>query len=187
MKKATASPQAKLITTLQGQVKELQTQLKTVQKIASEEAYVRMKIAKSQARFTRIRKENEKDVGIGAFLLVVEVTAPQDAIYVPLSIASGKKPAGFVYQIEGTGVGSIATASVEARGEGITLVTLGSIRYCRIPQGKKGIFRLQIEIRGGIGKTYMILINRMHFKLSPDDARYKKSQKPLRTRPLQFK
>lgn len=187
MKKATASPQAELITALRGQVKELQAQLKVVQKIESEEAYVRMKVAKSQSRFTRIRKEDEKDVGIGAFLLVVEVTAPQESIYLPLSIASGKKPAGFVYQIEGTGEGSIATASVEARGESITLVTLGSIRYCKIPLGKKGTFRLQIQIRGSVGKTYMIVINRVHFKLNPEDARYKKSQKPLRTRPLQFK
>lgn len=185
--KKTAPAQTKLIKKLQGQVKELQSQLKVAQKIESEESYVAIKMAKSQSRFTRIRKEEEKDIGIGEFLLVVDINAVHETVYVPLSIASGKKPAGFVYQIEGTGEGSIANASVEVHGEGSTLITLGTIRYCKIPKGKKGTFRMQVQIRGNIGKTYTIVINQVHFKLNPEDSRYKKSLKPLRTRPLQFK
>ncbi|MFM2381252.1 MAG: hypothetical protein RLZZ76_18 [Candidatus Parcubacteria bacterium] len=147
---------------------------------------VSLKIQKSQARFKRIKNEGP-DTGIGFYFLALEVTALKGAVLVPLSIASGKKVAGFVYQIEGTGAGTLSKASVEVRGEGVTQVTLGTLLFAKIPEGKKAVFRIQIETRGKIGKEYTVLIHQLNYKQSPTDARYKKFSGEIRTRTLEFK
>ncbi len=150
------------------------------------DGFVSMKIVKSQARFKRIKKDGP-DVGVGFYFLVLEVTAVKGSVLVPLSIASGKKTTGFVYQIEGTGTGSLSEASVEVRGEEVTQVTLGTLLYAKIPEGNVATFRIQVEIRGKIGKEYSVLIHQLNYKLSPTDARYKKFASEIRTRTLSFK
>jgi hypothetical protein len=115
------------------------------------------------------------------------VTSKQGEVYVPLSIASGKKVTGFVYQIEGTGVGSLATANVEGKGVGVTQVTLGTLRYAKIPLEKTASFRIQVEMKGKIGKEYSALIHQINYKLSATDARYKKFLGGVSTRTLEFR
>ena len=155
--------------------------------VKNADEFIRIKVAKSQARFTRVKNPKGADTGIGEYFLIVEVTPHTDTVYVPLSIASGKKVTGFVYQIEGTAAGLISKASVTARGEGVTQVTLGTILYCKIPPSKKAEFRIQIEIKGKIGKTYKVVINQINYKLNTSDARYKRYTQGVSTRPLEFK
>jgi hypothetical protein len=119
--------------------------------------------------------------------MILDVTSKQGEVYVPLSIASGKKVTGFVYQIEGTGVGSLATADVEGKGAGVTQVTLGTLRYAKILQEKTASFRIQVDMKGKIGKEYSVLIHQINYKLSASDARYKKFVGGVRTLSLEFK
>jgi hypothetical protein len=75
-----------------------------------------VKVKKTDARFTRIKNPKGKDGALCEFFMQVDITPTHSAVYIPLSIASGKKPAGFVYSIEGTAKGEIDTANVEVRG-----------------------------------------------------------------------
>ena len=160
---------------------------KKVQKVKSENEHIRVAIEKSQARFIRVKNPKGADTGIGEYLLSVAITAKDTAVYLPVSIASGKKTTGFVYQIEGTAVGSIATAGVSARGEATTLVTLGTLLYCMIPPSTTSVFRIQVEIKGKIGKTYKVFINQINYKLHPSEARYKRFGEGVGSKSLEFK
>lgn len=147
---------------------------------------MKVKVKKSQASFKRIRDPKGPDHALGFFHLTINVTAPEKAIYLPLSIASGKKPAGFVYQIEGTAVGKIITTSIESRGPNVTQITSGTIIYSKIPAGKTATFKIKIEIKGSVGKTYKIVINTINYKFDPSDTRYQKFKTPISTRPIRF-
>jgi hypothetical protein len=61
---------------------------------------IKVKDLKQSAR--RIPDPEKPDSVHGKFWFTIDITASAKDIYVPLSIASGKKPAGFMYQIEGT-------------------------------------------------------------------------------------
>ncbi len=147
---------------------------------------MRISIQKSQARFKRIRNPHGPDEGVGEFFMLVHITATSREIYIPTSIASGKKPTGFVYQIEGTAKGSISTTHISCGGEGITQVTLGTIVYTKIPQGMTAEFRILIEMRGQMEKEYKIGINRIQYKYTPSDARYQKYVTDLSSKNLRF-
>lgn len=149
--------------------------------------YIRIAIEKSQARFTRIKNPKGADTGVGEYLLLLKITAKTNTVYVPLSLASGKKVTGFIYQIEGTASGALSKATVFASGEGVALITLGTIQYVQIPLSKTALFRIQIEIKGKIGKTYKVVLNHINYKLQPTDARYKKFVEGVASRPLEFK
>jgi hypothetical protein len=156
-------------------------------KTISADEYINVTISKSQAHFKRIRNPKGADVAIGNYFLIIDVTSKKGAIHIPLSISSGKKVTGFIYQIEGTATGSLSTAEVEARGDGVTKVTLGTLLYCKIPEGKTASFRIQVGIKGKIGKEYTVVIHQINYKLNPTDARYKKFQGGVSTRTLEFK
>ena len=145
-----------------------------------------VRIQKSQTRFKRVRNPEGPDIGIGNFFLLIDITASLEDIYIPLSIASGKKTTGFVYQIEGTAQGSISTTDISCSGKGVTQVTLGTILYAKIPKGMTATFRIVIEIRGRMNNSYAIGINRIHYKYNPSDARYEKYLKEIRSTNLKL-
>ncbi|MBP6946389.1 MAG: hypothetical protein KBB46_03815, partial [Candidatus Pacebacteria bacterium] len=125
------------------QVKELNTQIKTLQgklavaqKLEGKDEYIAVKVAKNQARFERVKQKGVEDKALGKFFLEIDVTAKQQEVFLPLSVASGKKTAGFMYQIEGTAPGSIVITDIKVRGEGVTQVTLGTLLYAKLPAGK---------------------------------------------------
>jgi hypothetical protein len=144
-------------------------------------------IQKSQARFKKIQEPGVRNAGVGEFFLLVDITALSKDLYIPLSIASGKKPAGFVYQIEGTSEASLSTTDISCSGKGVTQITLGTILYCKIPAGKTATFRLLIQVRGKTGGEYRIVINRINYKFAPTDARYEKYTDELSTKMLKAK
>ncbi len=161
------------------QLKRLQEELALANKAEGKDDYINVKLGKDQARFERVKVEGEKDKAFGKFLILIEVTAKKSAVFLPLSIASGKKATGFMYQIEGTAEGVITTADVTVRGKGISQVTLGTLLYAKIPTGITATFRIQTTIRGKAGKTYKIIINRINYKLALTDARYQQYLKPI--------
>ena len=185
MAKATSPSKEQRIEELLGQVAKLQAQLVKT-KDQSIDEYIQVKVQKSQSRFERIRNLKGADQGVGKYFLLIDIAAKKEDVYVPVSVASGKKATSFIYQIEGTAIGSISRASVTARGEGTMQITLGTILYCKIPAGKKAAFRIQIEIKGKIGKSYKIVINRINYKLNPSDTRYKRFQKEISTKLIRF-
>ena len=185
MKHLTASEEQQ-IAALKAQIQKLQTQLGGARKTKSPPPQVAIKLVKSQARFKRVKKKGERDSGIGEFFLEIDVTAGTNAIYIPLSIASGKKATGFIYQIEGPAEGNISTAEVTSRGDGITKITLGTILYTKIPAGKTASFRVLIEITGAINKKFKVVITRINYKLSPSDARYVRYEEPLSSKEIRF-
>ncbi|HVU80022.1 MAG TPA: hypothetical protein VHD37_01520 [Candidatus Paceibacterota bacterium] len=141
-------------------------------------------VQESQARLKRVHNPGGNDTGIGEFFIALDIIALQETVYVPISIASGKKPTGFVYQIEGTGEGSISTTDISCRGDGVSDITLGTLLYAKIPQGKTATFRISIQMKGNPSREYRILINRISYKLNPSDARYKKLDTALATKVL---
>jgi len=143
-------------------------------------------IKKTQARFKRVRVPDGPDLGIGEFFLLVDITAAEQAIYVPLSIASGKKPTGFIYQIEGTSESTISTTAVSCTGDSVTQVTLGTIVYMKIPAGKTATFRILVEMKGRAGKMYSVVINRINYKYNPSDARYQRFTEELSSKTVKF-
>lgn len=165
-------------------MKNSHSELKT--KVGIGDELVGIKVEKSQARFKRIKVPGEKDIGHGEFFLLLNITALKEDVYIPLSIASGKKVTGFIYHIEGTAVGEIYTTTLSARGDGVTKITLGTLLYTKIPAGKTAEFRMLIEIRGGTSKEYKVVINRINYKLDPSDARYKKLDLLIDSKSLKF-
>ncbi len=148
--------------------------------------YLRVDVKETEESSRRIKVLNGRDPVTGKFWFTINITAVSKDVYIPLSIASGKKPTGFVYQIEGTVQGFIVTTDISSKGEGITQITLGTIVYCKIPAGKTATFRIRVEIRGELGKSYRVAMRQIHFKLDPGDARYLKSPQDLHTKMLKF-
>lgn len=149
---------------------------------------VSVSLERTGARFNKPRDidGSMKDIGIGKFFLSIDVVSLKAPIYVPVSIASGKKTVGFIYQIEGTDAGEIGITEVACHGDGITKVTLGTLLYARIPALKTGSFKMEIEISGRLKKEYRIALNQMSYKLDPADSRYKKLELDIGTKWLKF-
>lgn len=144
-------------------------------------------IEKSQVRFKKVRDSEGGDTLLGEFFILLNILALQETVYVPISIASGKKPTGLVYHIEGTAEGKLSTTNISCRGEGVSSVTLGTLLYAKIPPTKTATLRILIEMRGKPGKEYKIVINRINYKLDASDARYKKFETSLGTETLKFR
>jgi hypothetical protein len=164
----------------------MENSLTQVEALSAGDEHLYCKLQESQARFKRIHNPEENDTGLGEFFLLLDIIALQETVYVPLSIASGKKPTGFVYQIEGTAEGDISTTDISCRGEEVTEITLGTLLYTKIPQGKTATFRILVEMKGNPGKEYKIVINKINYKLDPSDARYKKFDTAIGTKVLKF-
>lgn len=175
-----------LLKELTAQLKNLQAELVTAHKAEGKDAYIDVKVKKNQARFERIKTKGEDDKAIGKFYIEIDIIAKQETVYIPISIASGKKTAGFMYQIEGTAPGAIANAEVTPRGEGVTQVTLGTLLYAKIPPGKTASFQIRAIIRGKLAKTYKIVFTRLNYKLSLTDARYQQYLKEITTDSVTF-
>ena len=152
----------------------------------SAEPVIKVKVEKTQARFKRIREVHKPDTGIGEFFFLIDITALTKDVYIPVSIASGKKPTGFIYAISGTTQGDIATTSISVSGEGVTQLTVGTIVYAKIPATKVATFRILIETRGKIGNEYNVLITQINYKQDPSDARYGKFLEALPSKSVRF-
>lgn len=149
----------------------------------------RVRIENNQANVTKERNSDGTLFATGHFFLDLEITALDETVYIPLSISSGKKPTGFVYQIEGTADSSIVTTDISLRHvkeTGVTQILLGTITYAEIPKGMTGLFRIAVYIEGKAGHEYSIAITHIEYKLDPSDARYHKYVEEVRSDTLKF-
>lgn len=176
----------KLLKELNAQLKELHAKLVNVNELEGKNPYIEVKVKKNQARFQKITKKGEEDKAIGKFFVEIEITAKQQEVFIPVSVASGKKAAGFMYQIEGTAPGSIVTTDIKTRGEGVSHVTLGTLLYAKIPAGKTATFLIYATIRGKFGKQYKIVFARLNYKLHLTDARYQQYLKEIHSDSVLF-
>ena len=176
----------KLLKELNAKLKKLQAELVEAHKVEGNDAYIDVKIKKNQAHFEKIKRKGEEDKAVGKFYIEIDVTAKQGNIFVPISIASGKKTAGSMYQIAGTAEGRIATADIKIRGEGVSQVTVGTLHYAKIPTGKIASFQIQATIRGAFGKTYKIVFTRLNYRLSLTDVRYRQYLKEIPSDSVKF-
>lgn len=133
------------------------------------------------------RQEEYAGKGLGSYFLLFEITAGIDALYIPISIATGRKSAGFLYVVEGTGVGTPTVALTGKGGSDVTTVSSGSIVYTKIPSGKTASFVLNGEIIGELERSYRILVSTISYKTNPNDFRYKKFQVNVSTDTLEFR
>jgi len=184
--KQTTADNKKLLKELNAELKKLQLQLAEANKVEGKDPYVGVKVGKSQARFERIKQKGVEDKAVGKFYIEIDITAKEADVYVPLSVASGKKVAGFMYQIEGTAEGSIVTTSIKVRGEGLSQITVGTLLYAKVPALKTGSFQIQAEIRGSFGKTYKIVFTRLNYKLQIADTRYQQYLKAIPSKSVKF-
>ncbi len=168
----TSATKKKELQKLQSQLQKLQTDLAVAKKISGVDEYIAVKVKKDKARFERIKLQGEKDKAMGHFVMGINITAKSETVYIPLSIASGKKTTGFMYQIEGTDVGLISRADVECRGDGVAKITVGTILYAKLPSGVTAEFRIKVTIKGKLGKTYKIIFTRINYKRAVTEARY---------------
>ena len=151
------------------------------------ESGIVIKVKDLEESTRRIPDPEKPDAVHGKFWFTIDITATIKDVYVPLSIASGKKPAGFMYQIEGTAPGTIKSTNISCKGEGVLQVTHGTIVYAKIPAGKTATFKLRIEMRGALNKTYGIILYQIQYKWSPADARYQKLAQTIRSKMEKFK
>jgi TolA-binding protein len=178
MKKMSAADKQR-VKELNTQIKGLQAKLVQAEKLEGKDLNIEVKIRKNQARFKRVKKKDQEDKAFGVFFLRIDITAEQEDVYIPLSVASGKKVAGFMYQIEGTAAATIDTADVRVQGEGVTQVSVGTIRYAKIPPGSTASFEIRASIRGSFGKVYKLVFTRLNYKLELTDIRYQQYLKEL--------
>lgn len=185
MSKLSTKSKEQIATELKTKVSKLKAQLALVKKQSNETIQVR--VTKTDAHFYSVPNQKKSDdLGLGKYLLLVEVKAGIETLYIPTTIASGRKSAGFIYQIEGT-TSSSSTATISVKGDGIVTVTSGTISYCKIPVGKVATLKIQAEVTGAEGKTYKVVVSRINYKLNPNDLRYKRFLTEISTKTLMFR
>ncbi len=149
-----------------------------------------VRVVRTQMHFYKDKLPRQAEYvgkGLGTYFLLFEITAGPDALFIPISIATGRKSAGFLYVVEGGGVG-IPTALIQDKGgKEISIVTSGSIVYTKIPPGKTASFVLNAEIVGELERSYKLMVNTISYKTNPNDYRYKKFQSDLGTETLTFR
>ena len=176
----------KLLKVLNTQIKKLQAELETAQKLEGKDTYISVAVKKNQARFERVKKKGVEDKAVGKFYLEIIITAKQFEVYVPISIASGKKVAGFMYQIEGEAEGSLMTADVKLKGKGVSQVTLGTLQYAKIPAGLAATFEIRASIVGAFGKAYKLVFTRLNYKRHLTEVRYQQYLKEISSEKVTF-
>ncbi len=164
---------------IEKELKELRAQLALAQKVAGVDDFINVKVEKNEGHFKRTRVKDGKDKAEGQYVIRIIVTAKQAAVYIPLSISSGKKTSGFMYVIEGTDEGQIVSAKVDGKGDKMTKITVGTILYTKIPAAASAEFRILTNIRGQLNHKYKVIINRINYKLDINDARYHSYIKPI--------
>jgi len=182
--KTTSKDNKKLLKELQIELKSLQEKLVEAHKLEGKDMYINVRVKKNQAHSERIKERGASDKVIGKYYIELLITAKQSDVFIPISIASGKKVAGFMYQIEGTAPGSVDTADIKVRGEGVSQVTLGTLLFAKIPAGKTAEFQIRATVRGAFGKAYKIVFTRLNYKLSLRDARYLQYLKEIHSESL---
>ncbi len=176
----------KLLKSLRAEIKVLQAKLVEANKFEDKDSYIEVKLKKNQGRFEKIKQKGKEDKTEARFYLELEIIAKQSDIYIPLSIASGKKTAGFMYQIEGTGEGSIIGAEVRVRGEGIAQVKVGTLLYAKVSATKKAAFEIRAAIKGKAGKVYKLVFTRLNYKLNINEVRYQQYLKEIHSDKVTF-
>ena len=171
---------------LQAKLKVFQAELVEVNKREGKDAYIGVKVKNNQGRFARIKKKDVEAKDEGKFFLALDITAKEAVVYIPLSVASGKKTAGFMYQIEGTAEGKIVTTDIKVRGDGVTQVTVGTLLYAKVPARKTASFEIRATIRGQYGKVYKLVFTRLNYKLNLTDARYQQYLKEIHSDSVKF-
>lgn len=164
---------------LTAELKKLQDDLALANKLSGLDDYIDLKVRNDQAYSQTIKGATAPSKLIGTFVTKIDITAKQTTIYIPLSIASGKTVAGFMYQIEGTAEGKIESATVQASGDNITQITVGTITYAKIPEGSTANFRISTIVKGRHGQTYHTIITRINYKLANTDKIYKQYLKEI--------
>lgn len=182
----TAAENKKRLKELQAELKKLQTALAQANKLEGKDAYIDVKVQKKHARFERVRQKDVEDKAMGHFFIKLDITAKQVPVFIPLSIASGKKTAGFMYQIEGTAAGTTVVTDVSVRGEGVSQVTIGTLLYAKVPTGKTATFQIQIAIRGNFGKQYKLVFTRLNYKLQLTEHLYHQYLKEIHSEGVKF-
>jgi hypothetical protein len=177
--KKTAADNKKLLKELNAELKRLQAELVKANRVEGNDAFIDVKVKENQATFDKVKQKGVADKEFGKFYMKLDITAKQVEIFIPLSIASGKKTAGFMYQIEGTAPGSVTTAAVKVRGEGVSQVTIGTLLFAKVPAGKTASFEIRATIRGKSGKMYKIVFTRLNYKLKLADTRYQQYLKEI--------
>jgi hypothetical protein len=184
---------SKLTTNQKQQLKEatkrleaLEAQLAVAKKAQGIDEYISVKVLKNQARYERSHALGAPRNGVGKFFMLIAVTAKKHEVLIPLSMASGKKTAGLMYHIEGTGEGAVAGTDVRVSGDGVCQITIGTLQFCKIPAGSTAEFRVQVNTRGQAGKTYRIIISRLSYKLSLTETRYQQYLRPLPSTAVKF-
>jgi hypothetical protein len=183
---STTSNNATLLRVLNAQIKKLQKELAEASAREGKDEYVKVKLGKNQGRFKRTKDAAGENIAEGHFYIEILITALLDPIFVPLSVATGKKVAGFMYHIEGTGEAAIRTTTIAVKGADISHVMIGTIRYAKIPPAKSALFQVQVQIRGSFGKTYHIVFSRINYKRSVHDQRYRQYTQQLESRRVTF-
>lgn len=183
---AKTSADKKRLKELHTKINELTSKLEVAQKLEGKDEYIAVKVRKNQARFERVKKEGAKDRALGNFYLEIDITAKQGDVFVPVSMASGKKTAGFMYQIEGEASGSIVTANITPRGKGVSQVTVGTLLFAKIPASTTASFEVRATIQGSFGKAYKIVITRLNYKLNLSEVRYQQYLKEIDSKEVVF-
>ena len=91
-----------------------------------------------------------------------------------------------MYQIEGTAAGTVTATDLKVRGDGVSMVTVGTLLYVKIPTGATALFRIQVGIKGSFGKSYKVLITRINYKLDLNEHRYHQFLKVVNSDSVKF-
>lgn len=176
----------KRVKELTAEIKALQEKLTLAKKREGIDEYISVVTGLNQAHADTIKQRGVADKHLGKFLIGLSITAAQLPVYIPLSVASGKKTAGFMYHIEGTAEGSIVAAEVRVRGKGISQIKVGTLLYAKVPVETTASFELRITIRGSEKKSYRIAITRINYKTNLTDTRYHQYLKEIPSRNVTF-
>ncbi len=177
---------AKRLKELTAELKQLQAELNEANRREGKDLYIEVKVRKNQGNFRRIKQKGVEDKAIGKFYLEIDITAKQEIVFIPISIASGKKVAGFMYQVEGTAEGSLASSDISVRGDGVTQVTLGTLRYAKLAPDTTATFQIKAAIRGHFGKVYKLVFTRLNYKRALTDVRYEQYLKEISSANVKF-
>lgn len=151
------------------------------------DTYITVVTQKTEAHFSAGYDRDRTDrLGVGSYFFNLTVTAHASTVYVPISIASGRKSTGFIYQVEGTGEGT-GTGSVDGRGDGVTTISFGSITYFKIPPERTVSFKILVQVTAPRKHSYKVVIGRVNYKLNTSDARYKRLITDIGTKAVKFK
>lgn len=182
----TATDKKKLLKELETELKRLQAELVEANKREGIDDYISVKTQISQAHFERVRQGGGANKAYGRFYLQIDIRAKSETVFIPTSLASGRKVAGFMYQIEGTAEGSVQNSNIKVKGVEVSQVTLGTLRFAKVLPGKTAKFEIQVTIKGGFNQVYKLVFTRINYKLNLADLRYRQYLKAITSKSVKF-